>query len=143
MLNLKRLNNDTFFPTLLEDFFPAERNRRAEFAWPAMDATELADKYVVRLEVPGVSEKDINITYDDGVLKVSGQTLQERESGDEKYYVQERYQGSFSRSLRLNRKIDVSKILASMKNGVLRIEIPKSEINQTKQIPIQTNAIEG
>lgn len=145
-MTLSRLN-DALFPKTFFGFdtlFSDGRNGRTA-AWPAMDATELDDKYLVQLELPGVAQEDVDITYDNGVLKISGnssydrQVTQDDESGNGiKYYVRERHQGSFSRAIRLARQIDVDSISASMNNGVLTIEIPKSGDYQTKRIPIHT-----
>lgn len=142
MNRITRFNNT--FPSLLDDFFnPASifstfgNAKRSN--WPAMDVAETETAYLVRLDVPGLSRDDVAVDYRDGVLKISGQANSERTIENEgKYYYQERHSGSFARSLRLGRNVDVEAISASMDNGVLAITIPKLESYTPKTIPIQT-----
>ena len=108
-------------------------------SWPAMDVSETDTTYIAKLDVPGLSREDISIDYNDGVLRISGQTNSERSIENEgKYYYQERRSGNFARSLRLGRHVNVEGIAATMENGVLAITIPKLESHTPKTIPIQT-----
>jgi HSP20 family protein len=105
---------------------------------PPVDVAEEADKIFVRVEVPGVDEKDLKVNYEDGLLTISGERQFEKKD-DRNYYRIERSYGSFVRSFSLPRSVDANKISASYKNGVLEIEIPKLEEAKPKQIQINVN----
>lgn len=106
---------------------------------PAVDVAEEADKIVVKVEVPGMNEKDLKVSFEDGLLTVSGERQFERKD-DRNYHRIERTYGSFVRSFSLPRSVDANKIAASYVNGVLEIEIPKLEEAKPKQIQINVGA---
>jgi HSP20 family protein len=94
-------------------------------AAPAMDVTEDNDAYKLTAELPGLSEKDIEVSVTDDMLTLKGEKKQEKEQKDENYYVSERAYGSFERSFSLLEGIDANKIAASFAEGVLTITLPK------------------
>lgn len=102
-----------------------------------MDINETKDKYVVTAEIPGMGAKDFNVTLNDNLLTVKGEKKSEYQKDDDGCYCSERSYGTFSRTVRLpdNIKHDASKMKASYKDGVLKIEIPKGE-SKTKQLQI-------
>ena len=102
---------------------------------PAVDVAEDADKIHVKVEVPGMDEKDLRINFEDGLLTVSGERQFERRE-DRNYHRIERAYGSFVRTFSLPRSVEVSKIEANYRNGVLEIDIPKREESKPKQIAI-------
>jgi HSP20 family protein len=102
---------------------------------PAVDVAEDAERIHVKVEVPGMEEKDLKINYEDGLLTVSGERQFERRD-DRNYHRIERAYGSFVRTFNLPRSVDASKIVANYRNGVLEIEIPKKEEAKPKQIQI-------
>lgn len=106
---------------------------------PKVDVADLKDKIEVKAELPGMDEKDINLTCSDGVLTISGEKKQSTEEKDKNYYYREISSGSFSRSIRLPQDIDDNKIEATFKNGVLTIDIPKKEVKEptAKKITIK------
>ena len=106
---------------------------------PAVDVAEENDKILVRVEVPGMEQKDLRIHYEDGLLTVSGERQFERKD-DRNYHRIERSYGSFTRSFSLPRSIDGAAIAASYRNGILEIEIPKKEESKPRQIQIKTEA---
>ncbi len=119
-------------------FFPEETAPAA--AWnPAVDVLEEKEKIVVKVEAPGVDEKDLRVTFEDGVLTVTGERQFERRD-DRNYHRIERAYGSFTRSFTLPRSVDASQIVANYRNGVLEIEVPKKEESRPKQISINVNA---
>ncbi len=143
MTFLTRHNPMNDFRTLqarfLEPFFG-----RFEFAddtlksgtWaPPVDLAEDADKIVVKIEVPGVEEKDFKVSFEDGLLTVSGERQFERKD-DRNYHRIERTYGSFVRSFSLPRSVDPDKISATYTNGVLELEIPKREDARSRHIQI-------
>ena len=102
---------------------------------PPVDVAEDAEKIHVKVEVPGMEEKDLKINYEDGLLTVSGERQFERRE-DRNYHRIERAYGSFVRTFSLPRSIDSARITANYRNGVLEIEIPKKEEARPKQIEI-------
>jgi HSP20 family protein len=102
---------------------------------PAVDVAEDAERIHVKVEVPGMEEKDLRINYEDGLLTVSGERQFERRE-DRNYHRIERAYGSFVRTFSLPRSVDPAKIVANYRNGVLEIEIPKKEEAKPKQIEI-------
>ena len=107
---------------------------------PKMDVADLKDKIEVKAELPGMEEKDINLSIEDGILTLSGTRQKEVEEQGKDYYVKEMSSGSFSRSVRLPKNIDESKIDAVFKNGILTISVPKTAApaETAKKIQIKT-----
>jgi HSP20 family protein len=101
-----------------------------------MDVVETADHFVLRADLPGISENDVNIELDDNVLTISGQRRSEHESRNEGYYRVERASGSFSRSLTLPEGVDADGIQASFDSGVLEVKIPKPEQQKPRKVQI-------
>lgn len=102
---------------------------------PPVDVAEEGDKILVKVEVPGVNEKDLKVNFEDGLLTVSGERQFDRRD-DRNYHRIERAYGSFVRTFNLPRSVDASAIKANYVNGVLEIEIPKKEEAQPRQIHI-------
>jgi len=102
---------------------------------PPVDLAEEADKVLVRVEVPGMDEKDLKVNYEDGLLTISGERAFEKKD-DRNYHRIERSYGSFVRSFSLPRSVDVNKISAAYRNGILEIEIPKLEESKPRQIQV-------
>src|SRR5215218_10180270 len=94
---------------------------------PAMDLVESGDHFVLRADLPGLSEEDVHIELEDTTLTVSGERKAEHESRDEGFYRVERAFGAFSRTLTLPKGIDPEAITASFDRGVLEVRIPKPE----------------
>ena len=103
---------------------------------PAMDLVETADHFVLRADLPGMSQDDVKIEFEDGTLTVSGERKAEHESKNEGYYRVERAFGAFSRSLTLPQGIDPEAVTANFDNGVLEVRIPKPEERKPRRIEI-------
>jgi HSP20 family protein len=115
---------------------------------PAMDLVETGEDFVLRADLPGVSENDVNIELEDNVLTISGQRKAEHEERKEGYYRVERASGSFSRSLTLPDGVDPDRVRASFDKGVLEVHIPKPEQRKPRKVTISAggkapNTIEG
>jgi HSP20 family protein len=109
----------------------------ARRAWvPAIDLVEEGDSYVVRADVPGVSEEDVKVEVQDGVLTISGERSSQTEDKQEGSYRLERTYGSFSRSLRLPEGVDADAIEARYDAGVLELSIPKPAAPQPHRVTI-------
>jgi HSP20 family protein len=103
---------------------------------PAMDLVETESHFVLRADLPGLSESDVKIELDDNVLTVSGERKAEHEEKGEGYYRVERSSGTFSRSLTLPEGVDASAIQANFDRGVLEVRIPKPEVRKPQKVAI-------
>jgi len=103
---------------------------------PAMDLVEAGDHYVLRADLPGLSEEDVKIEVEDDVLTVSGERKAEHEQRGEGYHRLERSYGSFSRSLTLPDGVDPEAVQASFDRGVLEVRIPKPEERKPRRVAI-------
>jgi HSP20 family protein len=109
---------------------------------PAMDLVEAGEHYVVKADLPGMTEADVNIEVEDNVLKISGQRTTELEDKHEGFYRLERTSGAFSRALRLPEGIDPAAVTATFANGVLEIRFPKPLQTQPHRVQINVGAAE-
>lgn len=105
-----------------------------------MDISETEDGYLLKADLPGVDEKDIDITIEDGVLTVSGERSEEKEEEGRTFHRIERSWGSFKRSLSLPADADENAIDAQIKNGILEIEIGKTEESQSQAKRIEVRS---
>jgi HSP20 family protein len=104
---------------------------------PAIDVFERDGKVVVKAELPGLTEKDIEIKANAQTLTISGEKKEEKEVKEENYYRCERSYGRFSRQVSLPPGADASRAQASFKNGVLEVEIPVEEGAREKKIEVK------
>ncbi|HYI09214.1 MAG TPA: Hsp20/alpha crystallin family protein [Thermoanaerobaculia bacterium] len=146
MTRIIRTNNDLrrMEARYFEPFFRFPFVQEAQAAsWnPPVDVVEETGKILVKVEVPGVDEKDLRVTFEDGLLTIAGERQFERKD-DRNYHRIERAYGTFTRSFTLPRTVDAGAIVASYRHGVLEIEIPKKEESLPKQIQINVNAVEA
>lgn len=105
---------------------------------PAMDVVEEKDHYKVRFDLPGLNKEDIDITFQDGVLTLKGETKSEKESEEGRVHRKERFSGSFYRTLRLPETVDADKMEATFKNGVLELTLPRVPEPQARKIEIRS-----
>jgi HSP20 family protein len=125
------------FNTLFDQPGQATRGNPATRRWiPPMDLVETADDYVLRADLPGLSEGDVNIELEDNVLTVSGERTGEHEGGEEGYFRVERAFGAFSRSLTLPDGVDPESVQANFDRGVLEIRIPKPQQRKPRKVAI-------
>jgi len=122
-------NRNWNFPKLFNDEFDKILNGKSDFE-------EFEDKYVVELEVPGVEKDEVNIGLKNDNLTISWNRERENKDGDKKNYKYERREGSFSRSFNVE-GADSNKIQAELKNGLLKIVLPKLEEAKSKKIEIK------
>lgn len=108
-----------------------------ERAWsPAVDVSENEGAYVVSIELAGARKDDISVECHDSMLTIKGEKKSEREESDEHSHYVERSYGSFTRSFRMPADTG-DEIKASFKDGVLTVEVPKSEEQKPKVIAIK------
>ncbi|MBF0148035.1 MAG: Hsp20/alpha crystallin family protein [Magnetococcales bacterium] len=109
-------------------------------AWPLrVDILEDENRIVIKADVPGMEQKDINIHVDNGRLNISGERRFDDETKKENAYRVERAYGRFSRSFQLPNTTDADKISASYRNGVLEVTLPKLEEAKPRSIQVQLN----
>jgi HSP20 family protein len=125
---------------LFDSVFDAPRgggNGGAMRRWmPAMDLVETEDQFVLRADLPGMSEDDIKIEVEDGTLTVSGERKAEHEERNEGFYRLERASGTFSRSLTLPKGVEAEGVTANFDRGVLEVRVPKPEQRKPRRIEI-------
>ena len=102
----------------------------------AGEVEETTDDVIVRVELPGIAREDCQITIDGNMLYLSGEKHFERDRDDSAYHVMERAYGVFQRAISLPRNVNPDKALASYKNGVLTVRLPKQSNNPSRNIPI-------
>jgi HSP20 family protein len=116
---------------------PSGRGSLASREWiPAMDLAEDQGEYVVRADLPGVSEKDVQIELEDKLLTISGERKSEHEERKQGYYRIERASGRFSRSLTLPEGVDPASVRAHFDKGVLEVRIPKPAERKPHRVAI-------
>lgn len=103
---------------------------------PAVDVREAEDKYIMEVELPGIAESDVDVTLDDGRLKIETILNKESEEQEEKYLLKERRNAAYSRSFGLPRDVDREKIVANFSNGLLTLELYKAEEAKPRNIKI-------
>ena len=121
---------DRLFNTLFD------RNQAAQRWVPAMDLVEHDDHFLLRADLPGLVEQDVNIELNDGSLTIAGERKAEHTQQERGFYRLERQFGSFSRTLTLPEGIDGEQIKAAFANGVLEVWIPKPEERKPRKIQI-------
>jgi HSP20 family protein len=104
---------------------------------PAIDVIDRKEELMLRADLPGLTEKDIEITVQDGTLRLSGRRTEEKETKEENYCCSERWTGSFSRAMTLPTGINAEKVNASFKNGVLEVHLPKTKEATGKKIEVK------
>jgi len=104
---------------------------------PAVDIYETDNAIVLKAELPGMTEKDIELTVDRNLLTIKGERQFENEVNKDNYHRVERAYGSFMRSFQLPATVDTTKVQAEQKNGILTITLPKKEEEKPKKINIK------
>ncbi|HVF78802.1 MAG TPA: Hsp20/alpha crystallin family protein [Solirubrobacteraceae bacterium] len=116
---------------------PNGGNGAATRRWiPAMDLVETGEHFVLKADLPGMTESDVNIELENNVLTLSGERKTEHEEKHEGYYRLERSTGAFSRSLTLPEGVDGDAIAATFDNGVLQVRIPKPAQPKPRKVQI-------
>jgi len=107
---------------------------------PAVDLSETDQAYKVTAELPGMNEKDIEVSVSDDTLTIKGEKREEKDEKSENRYVSERTYGSFRRSFSLPTGINQEKMAATFANGVLTVTLPKAPEAQKKEKKIEVKA---
>ena len=105
---------------------------------PPVDVYEDEQNLVLKLEVPGMNEEDLNVSLENNILTVSGERKFEKEEKEENFHRIERRYGSFSRTFRLPNTVDAEKVDAAYDKGILKITLGKRAEAKPKQIKVGT-----
>ncbi len=126
---------------LTESFFGGEPMRLMEERWcPAIDLAETPEEISVKVEAPGVDEKDLSVTLSGNNLMIKGERKAEKEEKGKHFHRMEMCYGNFERVIPLPVSVDPAKIKAKYENGVLEVSLPKKAEVKPKEIPISTKA---
>lgn len=109
---------------------------QSSVSMPSIDLAETESEVVVKADLPGMSDKEIEVTISDNVLSIKGEKRAEKEEKGKRFHRVERSYGSFFRSVALPAHVDQEKASAKFENGVLEIKIPKSEEAKPKKVEI-------
>lgn len=140
-LNTIQNEMNRLFNTFFDQPTQAGRGNGSVRRWlPPMDLVETGDHYVLRADLPGLSDDDVNVQLEDNVLTISGERKAEHATQDEGYYRLERAFGSFARSLTLPDGVDPDGVDAHFDRGVLEIRVPKPEQKKPKTVQINLGA---
>jgi len=120
---------NNFFPSLQHSF----SNRL-----PSVDVSEDPKEFKVKVEIPGMTDKDIDLTWHEGILSIRGEKKDEKEEKKKDRFYRECSYGSFCRNINLGTNVDWSNAKAKYKNGVLSVSLPKTETAR-KAIEIKVN----
>jgi HSP20 family protein len=108
-------------------------------AWhPAVDMFEDNDNIIVKMDLPGLTKDDIDISFDGHVLSITGQRKIEEMKGEGSYWSKERFSGEFHRYIHLPMEVSSENLSAKFREGVLEVTVPKAEKNKVKKIPIES-----
>ena len=119
---------------------PVSRDTEGKIArqWaPAVDIEEQEDRYLLRADLPGVDVKDIDITVENGTLKISGERREEKSVTENGYRRLERVYGHFERQFSLPDTANEEQVEARTANGVLEVSIAKKETSKPRRIEVQ------
>ncbi len=134
----ERLFGDFFQRPLLGLAWP-ERFREVGFGKPAIEIYEEKDDVVIKAEVPGMKKEDLDINISGTLLTIKGEKKQEEEVKKKGYYYSERSYGSFLRTIDLPKEVQIDKVRAGFKDGVLEVRLPKTEEAKRKEVKIKVD----
>ena len=106
---------------------------------PSVDIFETDNELVLKADIPGVDQKDIDIRLENGTLSLKGERKFEREEKNKGFHRLERSYGSFVRYFTVPETVDSEHVKADFQNGVLTVTLPKKEIAKPKAIKVQVN----
>jgi len=142
-INALRRNMDRIFNDLLgsvEDILPEDTDL---FSGISVDVVEKDNEIVIKADVPGIDEKNIDIEITDNDVTISGKYEEETKDESEDYIVHERRSGAFTRTIPITVDIVPDKAKATFKNGVLEITIPKAETAKRKSVKLKVEKEEN
>lgn len=134
--SLQRSVNQVFDDFL--DFGPFAFGSSMTSFSPQLDVSETDREFQIAAELPGMDEKDVEVSVSNSLLTLRGEKKNEREDKRKDYYRMERFYGMFERAIPIPEGVDLNKVEASFRKGVLTVTLPKSvEYQERKRIPIK------
>jgi len=134
---------NSLFDSFFRGFDVAPRGLSADamgMFTPSVDVKENEKEFIIKAELPGVEEKNIDVTVTNDSVTIKGEKKEEKEDKDKNYYYMERSYGSFCRVIPLDAEIESGKAQASFKNGILDIKIPKNQSSKAKGTKVSIKA---
>ena len=129
MMLMPRKDFDLFDNFFTDDFFTKKQNNLMK-----TDVKEKKDKYEIKVDMPGYDKQNINLNLNNGYLEISAKMDKEENEEKDKYVRRERFYGECSRNFYIGDQIKEEDIKAEFKNGVLKVDIPKKDIKEEKEI---------
>ncbi len=123
---------------VLDNFFSRESTYGADWR-PVVDVAETESDIIVKAEIPGIDPKDVDISITGDTLTLKGEKKEEKENTGKCYHRVESSYGSFKRVITLPASVDVDKVTAEGKNGLLEISLPKKEESKAKKINVKVD----
>jgi HSP20 family protein len=141
-MNLVRYNPNSLdlldnVSSWFDDFFSTPTFGRS--AVPAVDVRETDSEYLMEVELPGLTEKDVEVKLDNTLLTISSSKEEKKEEKKNGYVLRERKSAHFSRSFVLPEGVDSEKIAAEFKNGILQLSFPKVPAAKPKKIEVKAS----
>ena len=127
---------DNFFGNSLVSYSPNTQESLTSNWLPSTDIHDLGDKLMVKIDLPGIDKKDLEVSVEGNTLFIRGEKRHEESTKNFGHIRAERFFGRFERALPLTDDIDASKIDASYKDGVLTVTVPRKEEAKQKQIRV-------
>jgi HSP20 family protein len=137
LIRYTRPNNLFDWDGLLDNFFtdtPVWNSRT-----PAVDVQEMEDEYTMEVELPGLTDKDIELNVEDNILTLSSKKEESKEERKNGYLIRERRNHGFTRTFVLPKDVDRENIKAEFKNGLLVVNIPKKPEAKPRKIDVKSN----
>jgi len=132
------------FSRLFDTSFPGRSSESDLTTWaPAVDIQETENELMLKADLPGIEEKDIDVRIENNTLTIRGERKFEKQVNEDNYLRVERSYGSFSRSFSLPNTINTEAINAECKNGVLTVQMPKRAESKPKQVKVNVEATNG
>jgi len=124
---------------LLQSVHVSIRSARAGRSYPAVNLYELDQEFLLTAEIPGVAAEDLDLSIASGVLTLKGKRSLEPSISEDQYRRRERIHGAWERSLALPERVDEDGLTAELKEGLLKIHLPKARQAPSRQIPVVTS----
>ena len=129
---------DSFFDTDSYFGFPRIHAEHSSVL-PKVNIFEKEEAFYLNAETPGMTQNDVSVEFQDGILTLKGEQEQNSHSDSSNYRIREFNQQSFARSFRLSEQINLEKIVARMDQGILKVTLPKKEQAKPKKIEIRVD----
>lgn len=131
------MSNDKAIRKMEGDMTRTEQTRDRRTYSPSMDILEKSDGLVLMADMPGVGAKDVDIQYENGLLTIHGKVEPRQDESKTTYLLREYGVGDFYRSFRIGEGVDIDKVRAELKDGVMTLHLPKSDALKPRKIAVQ------